>query len=71
MDLWLEIQKTNVGIRISILEILYIPIFRQNKQLSLFWSKFAQKLDLGLKIEKINVGIRINILKIPRVPIFR
>ena len=28
-----EIQKTNVGIRISILEILCVPIFRQNGQL--------------------------------------
>ena len=28
-----EIQKTNVGIRISILEIPCVPIFRQNGQL--------------------------------------
>ena len=28
-----QIQETNVGIRISILEILYVPIFRQNGQL--------------------------------------
>ena len=32
MDLGLEIQKTNVGKRISILEILCMPIFRQNEQ---------------------------------------
>ena len=32
MNLGLEIQKTNVGIRISMLEILYMPIFRQNEQ---------------------------------------
>ena len=33
MDLGLEIQKTNVGIRISILEIPCVPIFRQNGHL--------------------------------------
>ena len=32
MDFGLEIQKTNVGIRISILETSRVPIFRQNKQ---------------------------------------
>ena len=63
-----EIQKTNVGIRISILKIPCVPIFRQNAQLWLFWSKFPQKWILGLqfqKINKINVGIRISILEIP------
>ena len=33
MDLGLEIQKTNAGIRISILEIPCVPIFRQKGQL--------------------------------------
>ena len=33
MDLGLEIQKTNVGIRISIFEIPCMPIFRQNGQI--------------------------------------
>ena len=32
MDLGLEIQKKNVGIKISILEILYVPILSQNRQ---------------------------------------
>ena len=32
-DLVLEIEKTNVGIRISILEIPCMPIFWQNRQL--------------------------------------
>ena len=32
-NLELEIHKTNVGIRISILEIPFVPIFRQNAQL--------------------------------------
>ena len=73
-NLELEIQKINVGIRISILKIPCVPIFRQNAQLWLFWSKFPQKWILGLqfqKINKINVGIRISILEIPCVPIFR
>ena len=43
MDLGLEIQKTNVWIRISILEISCVPFFRQNGQLQLFRPKFAQK----------------------------
>ena len=33
MELRLEIQKTNVGVIISILEILCVSIFRQKKQL--------------------------------------
>ena len=33
MDLGLEIQKTNVRIRISILEIPCVPTFSQNGQL--------------------------------------
>ena len=33
MDLGLEIQITNVGIRISILEMPRVPIFLQNGQL--------------------------------------
>ena len=47
-----------------------MPIFRQNGQLWLFRSKFAQKWILGLKIQKTNVGIRASILEIPCVPIF-
>ena len=40
----LEIQKTNVRIRISILEILGVPIFNQNEQVCFFfWPKFAEK----------------------------
>ena len=33
MDLGLTIQKTIVGIRLSILDILRVPIFSQNEQL--------------------------------------
>ena len=45
MDLGSEIQKTNVviRIRISIHEIPYVPIFRQNEKPLLFWPEFAQK----------------------------
>ena len=41
MDFGLEIQEINVGIRISILEIPCVPIFRQSGQLWFFWPKFA------------------------------
>ena len=44
-----EIQKTNVGIKISIFEIPCAPIFKQNEQLWPFGSKFAQKWILGSK----------------------
>ena len=43
MDLELEIEKTNVEIRISILETPCVPIFRQNGQLRLFRLKFSLK----------------------------
>ena len=36
MDIGLKIEGNNVGIRISILEIPCVPIFRQNGQLCLF-----------------------------------
>ena len=41
---WIFSSKSrNVEIRISIFEIPCMPTFRQNKQLLLFWHKFAQK----------------------------
>ena len=43
MDLGLEIQEANAEIRISILEISCVLIFRQNRQLQLFRPKFGQK----------------------------
>ena len=36
-------QEKNVEIRLTILERPCMPTFRQNKQLWLFWSKFAHK----------------------------
>ena len=38
-----EIQKINVGIRISILQIPCVPIFRQNGQLWTSWTQISQK----------------------------
>ena len=65
-----EIQKTNVGIRISILEISCVPIFRQNGQLWIFGPKFAQKWILPTKFQKSKSGCGINTSNIPCVPIF-
>ena len=71
MDLGLKIQKTNVGIRMTILEILCVPTFRQNGPLSLFWLKFAQKWILGSEFQKSKCGFGISTFKIPCVQIFR
>ena len=70
MDLGLAMQKIIVGIRIGILDILYVPIFSQNKKLWIFRPKFVQKKDLGLETEKSNFGIRISIVETLCVPIF-
>ena len=64
-----EIQKTNVGTRISILEIPCVPIFRQNGHLWLFWLKFAQIWILGSEFKKFNSGFGINTSNIPCVSI--
>ena len=56
-----EIQKTNIGIRISIFEIPCVPIFRQNGQLWIF----------GPKFQKSKSGFGISILEVLWVPIFR
>ena len=66
-----EIQKTNVGIRISMLEMPYVPIFRQNEKLCIFGSKFAQKFILVSKFQKSKSGFGISILEILCAPIFR
>ena len=47
------LDKTNVGVRIAILEILCVLIFRQNGQLWLFSPKFAQKWIKGWKLRKL------------------
>ena len=71
MKLGFEIQKTNVGIRISILEIPCAPIFRQNGQLWIFQPRFAQKINWGSNIPKSKSGFGISILEILGAPFFR
>ena len=53
MDLGFEIEKAHVETRINNFEITCVPIFRQNKQLWLFWSKFAQKWISVWKFRKL------------------
>ena len=67
-NLRFEIQKTNVGIRISMLDIPCVPVFRQNGHLWIFEPKFAVKWILGSKFQK--SGYRISTSNIPWVPIF-
>ena len=58
VNLKLEIHRTSVAMRISILEIPCVPIFRQNRQIDFlspnlpkngFWSKNFKNLSLVLK----------------------
>ena len=71
MDLGLEIQKTNVGIRISIVKMACMPISRKNGQLT-FLAQICPKRKLGFEVQKTSdVGIRISIFELPCVPIFR
>ena len=65
-----EIQKTNVGIRISMLEMPCVPYFRQNWQLLIFGPKFAQKWILGSDVQESKSGFGINTSNITCVPIF-
>ena len=57
MNLGFEIQKTNVGIRISIFQTPCVPIFRQNEQLWLFWPKFTQKWILGPEFQNLSPNL--------------
>ena len=66
-----EIQKINVGIRISILEIPCVPIFRQNGQLWIFGPKFAQKWILRSEFQKSKSGFGISIFETLCATIFR
>ena len=70
MYLGFKIQKANLGIRIRILRIPYVPIFRQNGQLWLFGPKFAQKWILGSEFQKPKCVFGINTSNILCVPIF-
>ena len=71
MDLVLEMQKTNVRIRIKILMVSCAPMFRQSGQLCYFRYKFAKKLFLGSEFWKSKSGFRITTSKLPCPPIFR
>ena len=57
--------------RISIIEMPLVPIFRKNAQLWPFQPRFAQKWILGWEIQKSKSGFGISILEILCVPIFR
>ena len=70
LDLGSKIQKTNAGIRISILDISCVPIFRQNEQLWLFRPKFSQKWILGSEFQKSKCRLKMSISKKQRVTIF-
>ena len=66
-DLGLETEKSNVGIRINIVETLCMPIFSQTLS---FPVQIWPKMDLGFEVQKTNVGTRINNPEITCVPIF-
>ena len=66
-----EIQKTNVGIRISMLEIPCVPILKENGHLWLFGSKFAQEWILGSKFQKSKSRFGMSSLEILCIPIFK
>ena len=55
MAFWSEILKTNIEIRIDILEIPCVPIFRQNEQVWFFWPKFAQKWISGRNFKNLSL----------------
>ena len=65
-----EFQKLNVGLRISILEISCVPVFRQNGQFWLFWPKLTQKRLFGSEFQKSKFGFGISTSKIPWQRIF-
>ena len=64
-------SETDVRIRISILEILCVPIFRQKGELWFFGPKFAKKWILGSEYQKSKSGFGISASKIPCELIFR
>ena len=59
MDSGFKIQKTNFGVRIRILKITSVPIFRQNGQIWLFGPNLPKKKKLKLEIHRTNVDIQI------------
>ena len=69
-DLGLETEKSNVGIRINIVERMCAN-FQPNWTTLSFSVQICPKMDLGFEIQKTNVGTRISNLEITCVPIFR
>ena len=65
-----KFQKSKSGFRISIREILSVPIFRQNGQLWFFGPKFDRKCVLGSEFQKSKFRFEINTSSIPRALIF-
>ena len=63
-------SENYVRIRISIVKMPCMLIFRENEQPWLFRPKFAQKWVLGSKFQNSKSGFGIYILKIPCAPIF-
>ena len=53
VDLGLEIQKTDVGIKISILEILCAQVFWAKRTSFTFLAQTYPKIDFGIGILKI------------------
>ena len=64
MDLGFKIQKTNLVIKIRILKIPSVPIFRQIDKSDLFGPNLAKNGFL-VRIKKTNVETRVRILEIP------
>ena len=71
MDLGLAIQTTNVGIRISIIEMPYMPIFRKTSNFDFFDKNLPKNGFWGQNLKKSKSGFRICILEILFAPIFR
>ena len=70
MDFWLQIQKTSGEIRIIILEMPYVPMFKEKKDnFNFFGKKFAQKWILGLQFQKSKSDFRNSAFVMPRAPI--
>ena len=65
-----KFQKSKSRFRISILDILGVPNFRQNEQLWIFWPKFTQNRIFVSEFQKSKSGFTISILEILCAPIF-
>ena len=71
MNLGFEIQETNVGIRISILEIPCVPFSDKTGNFDFLAPNFPRKWILGSKFQKSKSGFGISILGALCVTIFR